>query len=615
MMDILYFLTIISICIFNILSLDVLDYTYYYKTYHYIPNTLSFSTFYNTEIDTNITIDISNNKAILILHNTNNNNIIKLDILNDNNWNEISTIKPYKQYKPNKQIQHRRQLLQGPPMGGRPMMKVYKGFRKPMPFNDAVMHCRKFGALIASVRSPQQNMNAMKTCSAMAHDMVCWIGLKRPFTTWLDSKSVEFANWRKGEPNNEGGDQDCTEIYPNGLWNDENCEKGRAFICQKIQPAMPSRAHIPQKPMGAHPRYGGTPKGKCGACGGKKSCESPCAKLRRARRARQRARRRGNKNRRKRKRVKGKWRKKMRRLRKWKDAKLKRALRKLKRRHQREARTYSFVMNLLDKKIEDMKSTGQIAPFGQDRRRRRIMDQNQFETDVGDFVDRVSRCKVMSGYEICVNYHIGSKFMSVDVRIMNQKAEKPTGGYKNAVVNTKKFFEEGNVNPIEDYMGYVMGKYSLMNGMSDSMDDIYYFDEFEVDLEGWFIGGNNVFVECSEYLDDLPFRMCIKVVEDGNAFLYFEKDVNDVYEVYESYVFQVKEYIDNGFENNVFEFNKDDDWDEIDIISVVNSGLKGVKKCSYKLIIGKVCIEQFDDEHYAANIKLKTEHKKRNGHD
>eukprot|EP01084_Bolivina_argentea_P086719 156721_1 len=39
----------------------------------------------------------------------------------------------------------------------------------PMTFNDAVMHCRRCSALVASVRSAQQNMNAMRTCSAMAH--------------------------------------------------------------------------------------------------------------------------------------------------------------------------------------------------------------------------------------------------------------------------------------------------------------------------------------------------------------------------------------------------------------------------------------------------------------
>ncbi len=40
--------------------------------------------------NTNTTINISNNKAILSLHN---NNII-IEILNDNHWNEISRTKP-----------------------------------------------------------------------------------------------------------------------------------------------------------------------------------------------------------------------------------------------------------------------------------------------------------------------------------------------------------------------------------------------------------------------------------------------------------------------------------------------------------------------------------------
>ena len=164
-------------------------------------------------------------------------------------------------------------------------------------------------------------------------------------------------------------------------------------------------------------------------------------------------------------------------------------------------------------------------------------------------------------------------------------------------------------------------------------DDIHkyfthYFEQFQFDFHPFDRAVNdtnddiiNDFIECSQKISNLPFTMCMKTTNVNNkidTLLYFEKDISDKYDVKEAYSFQIKEYIDNQFEQNIFSFNNDDDWDEIEIINAQygNNGnnanhMKWIKKCSHKLIIGKVCIEQFDLYNNRASIKLKTRNAKR----
>merc|ERR1719362_1301172 len=108
--------------------------------------------------------------------------------------------------------------------------------------------------------------------------------------------------------------------------------------------------------------------------------------------------------------------------------------------------------------------------------------------------------------------------------------------------------------------------------------------------------------------------MCMRTVYkngDVDTELFFEKDPNDTFKVEETYSFQIKDVIDNQFENIIFSFNSDDNWDEIETINL-NQNMKWIKKCSYKLVIGKVCIQQFGQYNNRAEIKLKSKNTKRN---
>uniref|UniRef100_A0A3B5K7G8 C-type lectin domain-containing protein n=1 Tax=Takifugu rubripes TaxID=31033 RepID=A0A3B5K7G8_TAKRU len=52
---------------------------------------------------------------------------------------------------------------------------------------------------------------------------------------WSDGVSpVLYTNWNDKEPNNAEG-TNCVEMYPDGLWNDNNCLQKRGFVCRHHQ--------------------------------------------------------------------------------------------------------------------------------------------------------------------------------------------------------------------------------------------------------------------------------------------------------------------------------------------------------------------------------------------
>ena len=50
---------------------------------------------------------------------------------------------------------------------------------------------------------------------------------------WSDGSTWAYTNWKTGEPNDIGGDDDCVERYQSSRnWNDNNCYAARPFICK-----------------------------------------------------------------------------------------------------------------------------------------------------------------------------------------------------------------------------------------------------------------------------------------------------------------------------------------------------------------------------------------------
>ena len=329
-----------------------------------------------------------------------------------------------------------------------------------------------------------------------------------------------------------------------------------------------------------------------------------------------------------------------------KDAQLRHSLEKLKQKHEREANTYEWIADLLHRKVQHMSASGQIPKMGGNKqaakpKRRRMMADEDIV-----LIDAIQKCKVIHiqnerNYELCVNYHFGDMSMSFDIKYAEQKRKKNIIGdgmeYRSWIGDLEKHFDdeyramhdkdEWAFNPIEANIGHIIRKYESMDwhlfdtalngiekyeyGQFDVFDDyVHYFQQFEFDLHSV---DSNESKECSQSIDDLPFRMCMKtVVVNGvvDTMLYFEKDLNDEYRVEHKYSFQVKAFIDGLFESNVFSFNNDDDWDEIEDIDF-DEGMRLIKKCSYKLVIGRLCIERFDKYTHRASIRLKARNVKR----
>lgn len=65
-----------------------------------------------------------------------------------------------------------------------------------------------------------------------------WIGLHRDPNDnsrwmWVDGSRATYTHWSNGEPNDQGGNEDCTHMYPSiGKWNDEPCSRGRQYLCE-----------------------------------------------------------------------------------------------------------------------------------------------------------------------------------------------------------------------------------------------------------------------------------------------------------------------------------------------------------------------------------------------
>jgi len=106
--------------------------------------------------------------------------------------------------------------------------------------------------------------------------------------------------------------------------------------------------------------------------------------------------------------------------------------------------------------------------------------------------------------------------------------------------------------------------------------------------------------QCSAQLPDLPFKLCVVQQQHSKQFvLYFEKDTSDAYSATESYSFVMKQFIDEKFEHSRFRFGSDEDWDEIEVVENaqdMDNAVKVERKCSYRLMTAKVCMEMHMDD-------------------
>lgn len=102
-------------------------------------------------------------------------------------------------------------------------------------FSYAEADCVAQGGALVAIHSEgdQDEIVALAAERGFAGDF--WLG----FTddgyegqfAWVDGSDVDYSNWGGGEPNDAGGNEDCTQITGSGAWNDLDCDAQLPYVC------------------------------------------------------------------------------------------------------------------------------------------------------------------------------------------------------------------------------------------------------------------------------------------------------------------------------------------------------------------------------------------------
>ncbi|KAF4077177.1 hypothetical protein AMELA_G00205040 [Ameiurus melas] len=130
----------------------------------------------------------------------------------------------------------------------------------PDPFNDYCYHiipfslrkwaearadCVHQGGDLASITEPFEQGFIQAQIQSIPSGVSLWIGAHDSVTEggweWMDRSPFRYINWSPGNPDDYSG-EDCLSIYINsGLWNDDNCDYRRGYICKR-------RGNTPEPP-------------------------------------------------------------------------------------------------------------------------------------------------------------------------------------------------------------------------------------------------------------------------------------------------------------------------------------------------------------------------------
>ena len=116
----------------------------------------------------------------------------------------------------------------------------YKFNLEEKDWDEAENTCNQENGHLTSVLSNEE-VNFIRCLQDPAAIHKTWIGAKRIGNgfEWSDGKGFEFENWRTGQPNNQGGQENCIEVdsdpgqSSHDQWNDVPCSNKRNFVCKK----------------------------------------------------------------------------------------------------------------------------------------------------------------------------------------------------------------------------------------------------------------------------------------------------------------------------------------------------------------------------------------------
>uniref|UniRef100_A0A8C1B421 Si:ch73-343l4.8 n=1 Tax=Cyprinus carpio carpio TaxID=630221 RepID=A0A8C1B421_CYPCA len=103
-------------------------------------------------------------------------------------------------------------------------------------WSDSRKYCRDRGADLVIINTEEKQ----RFISSLVSERV-WIGLsdrkQEGIMKWVDNSPLKQGFWLNGEPNNQGGNEDCIELMPSNPvlnnWNDLQCSVKRKGFCEK----------------------------------------------------------------------------------------------------------------------------------------------------------------------------------------------------------------------------------------------------------------------------------------------------------------------------------------------------------------------------------------------
>ena len=106
------------------------------------------------------------------------------------------------------------------------------------------------GANLISIQNGSENTCIANALASNGFGGVIWIGFNDEAQegnfVWYDGRPVTYTNWASGEPNNSGGNEDCVQIFPDGMWNDLNCNgyNSKSVIEVNMCPQMTASSDV-----------------------------------------------------------------------------------------------------------------------------------------------------------------------------------------------------------------------------------------------------------------------------------------------------------------------------------------------------------------------------------
>jgi len=120
------------------------------------------------------------------------------------------------------------------------LLRQYNFIGSTLSWSEAQAYCREQYTDLATVIDIEEMNRLMNTAqsSSGGYTQKAWIGLHNDLASsrkweWSDQSDSKYRNWKQGQPDNVGGEQNCvaTHLGNAALWSDEQCSRELAFVC------------------------------------------------------------------------------------------------------------------------------------------------------------------------------------------------------------------------------------------------------------------------------------------------------------------------------------------------------------------------------------------------